>query len=122
MRLKVLDWVILAASAALVTGISAVAYGGTSTESSVFISGPHGEWIYPLDKELRFEVEGPLGATVVEISGGKTHIEASPCPNQTCVASGSISLPGQWIACLPNKVFVRVEGRAQDDSIDAGAW
>ena len=31
---------------------------------------------------------------------------------QVCVHMGAISKPGQWVACLPNKVFVRVRGNS----------
>jgi hypothetical protein len=55
-------------------------------------------------------VKGPLGETVVVISGGKARVEDSPCPDKLCVHMPAISKPGQWIACLPNRVFVRVRG------------
>lgn len=89
----------------------------------VVVSDGSNEWVYPLDTDRAVEVSGPLGITIVHIHGGMVRIESSPCPNKTCVAAGDISKPRQWVACLPNQVFVRVEGgSAHDDGIDAGAW
>jgi hypothetical protein len=79
-------------------------------EPKVIIEGEKQQWVYSLDDAVRIDVKGPLGTTIVEIGGGFVHIDYSPCSNQICVASGGIRLPGSWIACLPNRVFVRIEG------------
>ncbi|MDR2072356.1 MAG: NusG domain II-containing protein [Spirochaetaceae bacterium] len=68
-----------------------------------------GSWIYPLDRAENVTIPGFLGDTIIEIGNGRARILASPCTNQTCVASGAIHSQGQWIACLPNGVFVSVE-------------
>ena len=123
LRLKPLDWLVLAACSALVAFSAASVYSGGDSELRVVVNGEGGEeWIYPLDKDREIPVQGPLGTTLVEIHEGHVHIADSPCPNKTCVAAGSVSLPGQWVACLPNSVFVRVEGSSSDDAVDAGAY
>ena len=53
---------------------------------------------------------GPLGKTLVEIRDGQAHVVASPCANKLCVNAGSIALTGHIIACIPNKVVVRITG------------
>lgn len=53
---------------------------------------------------------GPLGKTLVEIRDGRARIVASPCANKLCVTAGRIALTGQLIACIPNKVVVRIAG------------
>jgi hypothetical protein len=121
-RLAILDWIILAASLALLVFLTLAVRSSREGELSVVVGGSGQEWIYPLGEDRIVEIPGPLGSTVVEIQGGHVHIAASPCPNQTCVASGGIDAAGQWLACLPNQVFVRVEGRAEDDSVDAGVY
>ncbi len=73
------------------------------------------QWIYPLDVDRREPVEGPLGRTIVVISGGRAAVEDSPCPDKLCVHMPAIFRPGQWIACLPNRVFVRVRGSSGQD-------
>jgi hypothetical protein len=39
---------------------------------------------------------------------------SSPCPEKICVKTGRISKPGQWIACLPNRVFISIRGRRSE--------
>ncbi|MFA6505053.1 MAG: NusG domain II-containing protein, partial [Treponemataceae bacterium] len=69
--------------------------------------------------EETLRVKGEIGETVVHIHDGKASVESSPCSNQTCVAAGSIDSNGQWVACLPNGVFVRIEGSSRHETTDA---
>ena len=72
------------------------------------------QWIYPLDADTILRVPGPLGETVVEIEDGSVRVISSPCPEKICVKTGRISKPGQWIACLPNRVFISIRGRRSE--------
>ena len=122
MRIKALD-IVIALAAAGVVAISAIsAYGPGSGQANVVIKGRDGEWVYPLSTDRELAVAGQLGDTHVAIRAKSARIEDSPCPNQTCVASGSIGRAGQWIACLPNQVLVRIEGGSDDDGVDASAY
>jgi len=47
----------------------------------------------------------------VEIRGGTVRVIDSPCPDKICIAAGAISRTGQFIACLPNRVSIALEGR-----------
>jgi hypothetical protein len=127
LRLKPLDFPVLALALALTLGTALAVYSGAESGARVVIQGSGRTWTFPLDAEERIAVPGPLGETVVEISGRRAFVRASPCANQTCVAAGHIGRPGNWTACLPNKVLVAIEGRDDEDEedgkkIDAGAW
>ncbi len=63
-----------------------------------------------LSMNQTFAVPGPLGNTLVEIHDGHVHVSESPCSNKLCIKTGRISLTGQIIACLPNKVVARIVG------------
>ena len=104
-------------SVAIIVGFSVYAYAGTSSSGQVVVQASGATWIYPLNVDRREEVPGPLGNTIVVIRGGKAFVEDSPCPDKLCVHMPAISRPGQWIACLPNRVFVRVRG-TDDQKID----
>jgi len=117
LRLKPLDVVSLVLSIAIVAGFSVYAYAGTSKSGEVVVEASGTQWIYPLDVDRRERVPGPLGDTIVVIRGGKAFVEDSPCPDKLCVHMPAISRPGQWIACLPNRVFLRVRG-TDDQKID----
>jgi hypothetical protein len=97
-----------------VVGVSAVyAYSGRNKAGDVVIQASGTQWIYPLTSDRRVDVQGPIGDTIVIIRDGKAFVEDSPCPDKLCVHMPAISQPGQWIACLPNKVFVRVRGNSE---------
>ena len=46
----------------------------------------------------------------IEIKDGRVRMLEASCPNHLCIRQGWISLEGQSIVCLPNKVVVRIEG------------
>jgi hypothetical protein len=73
---------------------------------------------YPLNKDRRVEVPGPLGVSEVIIKEGRVRIQASPCPHKTCMAMGDIGTEGGILVCLPNEIVVRV-GNGQPDGLDA---
>jgi hypothetical protein len=99
-------------------------YAGTGSEGQVTIRGESATWIFPQDHAEIVSVAGPLGETVVELSGRRARVVSSPCGNQTCVSAGFIQFHGQWLACLPNRVLVSVEGSKNDDgfSLDGATW
>jgi hypothetical protein len=117
-KLRLGDFAVLFLAVA-VTVFCAVRIYGSSVSSLQLII--HGEafnsvsgvgqetWIYPLNETVQLDIPGPLGNTVVELKDGRARVISSPCTNQSCVASGAIHSRGQWIACLPNRVFVSVE-------------
>jgi hypothetical protein len=120
---KPLDFFSIALSAALTVLSAFMVYGHPRDASRVIVQGEGKTWVFPLDAEETLTVSGPIGDTVVEISGGRGRVRSSPCTNQTCVAAGHIHRQGQWTACLPNKVFLYVEGIGDDaDVLDSTTW
>ncbi len=117
-RLKVLDAAIILAAAGAFAASAVAVYGGPAPSRAV-ISSERGEWTYPLGTDRVVSVDGPLGPTLVEIRDGSAFFIDSPCRNKTCLSSGHAEHAGDWIACLPNGVFLRVEGESGDDQLDA---
>lgn len=78
-------------------------------------------WLLRPDTDQVLEVPGPLGNNRVVVRDGGVFVATAPCANQICVKTGRVSRPGQWIACLPNRVFVAVEG-AGEEQIDARSY
>jgi hypothetical protein len=115
MKLKAFDFLAILLSLLVVGVFSFFAYGGKEAAQDVVIEASGTRWIYPLNADARERVAGPLGDTVVIIKGGRAFVEDSPCPDKLCVHMPAISQPGQWIACLPNRVFVRVRGGSGQD-------
>jgi hypothetical protein len=127
MLIKPLDLCILIPALAAVSASFFYAYGGGSAQSGISITGETGEWVFPLDAAETVTVSGPLGDTIITIHDRRAQVLSSPCFNQTCVAAGAIDSPGQWAACLPNKVLVSITstkpGISPDaPNVDAAAW
>ena len=47
-------------------------------------------------------------------------MESSTCKNQICVEHGKISLKGDSIVCLPNRVVVEIEGEGGEADVISG--
>ncbi|MBN1799177.1 MAG: NusG domain II-containing protein [Spirochaetales bacterium] len=118
MKIKLFDIVILIIVAGATGFLTFFVYGAQYGEPYAHIKSQHEEYYYALTSPNLISVEGPLGRTVIEINEGAVSVRSSPCPEKTCVKSGKVSLPGEWIACLPNQVLITIEGRSEED-IDA---
>jgi hypothetical protein len=114
------DYAALILAIMVTVGAALFIYSDQSVASGIVIQGADGRWVFPENAVELVTVPGPLGDTVVELSGGRARVVSSPCANQTCVSSGAIHSAGQWVACLPNRVFVSVEGGGME--LDAVAY
>ncbi len=104
---------------ALALAFSAVQLGKPKADAvHVKAVGNGKTYIFPLDRDGTYSVQGAMGVSIIRIENGAVYFEDSPCPNKTCIQTGKISRPGQWAACLPNDVFIRIEGGG---GIDANA-
>ena len=110
MKLRAVDYLAVLISLLAIGGFSLYAYAGRSGAGEAVIEASGSQWIYSLNSDRRETVTGPLGVTVIAIQGGRAMILDSPCPDKLCVHMPAVSKPGQWIACLPNRVFVRIRG------------
>ncbi len=118
-RLKPADFFIGALSLALTAWVTVSVYAGAAP-TQVVISGNGMNYVYPLSENREIPVSGKIGITMVHIHDGKAFIADSPCKNKTCIQTGAISGNGEWAACLPNGVFVRIDAdTSTEDSLDA---
>ena len=100
-------------------GIVLLAATGSGGEGGrVRIEGDATEEVASLREHGTFEVDGPLGTTVVVVEDGSARIVSSPCPHGTCVRMGEVRGAGEAVVCVPNRVVVAIEGGA-DAATDA---
>jgi hypothetical protein len=120
---RVLDIVMILLALGL-TGASAfAAYVKPQNTIQVLINGSGREWVFPLDADESVAVPGPLGDTIVRIRDNQAWVESSPCTNQVCVAAGHVNAQGEWVACLPNNVFLMIEGKeVRRHAPDSTSW
>jgi len=81
----------------------------TGTQAVVYSDGIK-QAVLPLHLDRRIHVQGPLGLSVIEVSEGAVHMVSSPCPHQICVKMGRIMKSESIIVCVPNRIFIRIEG------------
>lgn len=53
-------------------------------------------------------ISGPLGTSVAEVKPGAIRMKYSPCPDRYCMKTGWIDQPGQVIACVPNRIIIKI--------------
>lgn len=113
------DMLILTLSILSIALVSVQAYGQSVSNPVVRIEVGKSEWIYALDQNTIAQVPGPNGSMEVVIRGGEAFVEdCDCCPLKICVSMGPIHRAGQWIICLPNQIFVWIEGTPTDTMID----
>ena len=73
--------------------------------------GEDGQWV--------FESEG--GENTLVIESGEAYISRASCPDHICVRQGRVSLDGETIVCLPNRLIVTIEGgESAETDVSAG--
>ena len=83
----------------------------------LILTSPTKEYIYPLDTDTTVQIPGLEGVSTIQIQQGQAQYLDSPCANKTCVAS-PIHRNGEWSACLPNGIFMRVENTSSNSATD----
>lgn len=119
--LKLLDLVALLCSLGVAGAITRWVLGTRRGRPIIRVTSADDTWLLRPDTDQVLEVSGPLGNNRIVVRDGSVFVESAPCANQICVRTGRVSRPGQWIACLPNRVFVAVEGGAEEQ-IDARSY
>ncbi len=108
-QIRLGDIAILAVSIAIIV-FSLGTYTNFSGEPQVHVRTDNGEFIYDLTVDSFATFTGPVGETSIEIKDGKVHVHDSDCRNKVCISAGWVSRVGDWIICLPNNVFLLIEG------------
>ena len=63
---------------------------------------------YSLSVDGEYSLNG--GTNILIISDGKAYLKEASCPDKLCVNQGKISLSGERIVCLPNRVMIEITG------------
>ncbi len=61
---------------------------------------------YPLANDAEYSLNG--GTNILVIENGEAYIKYATCPDGLCVNYGRVSLEGESIVCLPNRVMVEI--------------
>jgi hypothetical protein len=113
------DWLVFLTGGLTVAAMFPVFWSGAHADRAIIRRD--GELIaeVALTAVRRIEVEGPLGATVIEIAPGRARVLSDPSPRQYCVQQGWLSRANAVAICAPNHVSLMLRGRSgTHDSIN----
>ncbi|WP_187363623.1 NusG domain II-containing protein [Peptoniphilus phoceensis] len=68
-----------------------------------------------LNKDTDIRINSQYGNNVVHIENGEVQMFESDCKDKICMKMGKISLNGDSIICLPNRLMVKIIDDAPDD-------
>ena len=78
-------------------------------------SGEQTVFVADLHKNQQVELNGPLGTTRLQIADGSAWVVSSPCPQKICIGLGKASHSGDLLACVPNRLVIRIEAAAEKE-------
>ena len=116
-KLDLLIYLILLSAAAVLF----VLWSSADTDALtayIYVEGELFE-IIPLQSSSQIPINTSLGHNVVGLEPDGARMIFADCRSQDCVHMGTITRPGQLIACLPNRVMIRLEGSAREGAFDA---
>ena len=121
--MKPADYLVVLLACALVTG-GILLTRDRSAAALVRIEWEGKTLVYPLDAEKIIPLEGKLGFNTLVITGqGQVYISESDCHDKTCISMGTISRNGEFVACLPHRLFVTITGKEEkEDALDSALW
>lgn len=74
--------------------------------------------VYPLyapDRDEYIDIQGINGITRIQLQDGRVRAIESACPDKICVNTGWISNSSLPIACLPNRVIIKIINAPTED-------
>lgn len=88
--------------------------------AKVTVDGEHFQTIELSEEYQEIMIETTRGNNLLRIVNHSVHVYTADCPDQLCVAMGSMDRVGQQIVCLPNRVLVEIIGdSAEGGDVDA---
>ena len=66
-----------------------------------------------LTQDQEFSVDGDYRNTIT-VKNGRIAVTHSDCPGKDCVGCGWQSVSGRSLVCLPNRMEIRIVGKATD--------
>ena len=114
--IKPADFLFLAISVILIALSLAALSGNEQGPAVAVIKVKDTEYIYPLNQPRELEFEGVLDKAHLMIHDGCIEFVESPCRDKICIHMGQARKDGDFLACLPNRIIVTVEGGVHSDT------
>lgn len=126
LRPRILDYIVFLIALSVVILSVFWSASGKEGELRAEIEASGIQYLMPLSQDGHLDLSGPVGETRVDVLDGEVFISYSDCRDKVCISMGHVSTPSGWLACLPNRVFIKVIAVKPDSSaaseVDSGAF
>ncbi|MDT8441158.1 MAG: NusG domain II-containing protein [Desulfuromonadales bacterium] len=69
------------------------------------------------DRVAELSFHGPMGTSRLAIAADGVRVIEAPCPQKLCMGMGPARRSGDLIACLPNRLLVRIVGAQPAEAV-----
>lgn len=107
------DWLVALAGMMLVASLFLTLWNSGSGTKLIIRSAGKVVAESDLNSNRSFEIQGPLGMTLITVENRRVRVARDPSPRQLCVRQGWLSHAGEAALCLPNQVSVELAGTAK---------
>ncbi len=73
---------------------------------------------YSLFEDRTIAVSCDSGSNIVSIAGGKVFVSEADCPGNDCVRCGEISKAGEFIVCIPHRLYILITSGTSENVPD----
>lgn len=87
--------------------------------ASIYVNGELYDEIELTEEEYEIEISSELGYNLLKVSNYGIEMVESDCPDHICIGFGHIHLAHENIVCLPNRIFVEIQGADHSEEVDA---
>lgn len=111
---KMLADIILVASLLLISLSVFLVITLTKEEGAFAVVSVDGEVVarYSLSVDGEYSLNGGTNTLVIE--KGRAFVTYASCPDGLCINQGKISMTGERIVCLPNRVMIEIVGAEEE--------
>lgn len=106
------DWFTVAIGLALVIVSYPLLWRGGAAEKAVVRRDGVVVAELPLSISKRIVIDGPSGATVIEVRPGRARVLSDPGPRQYCVKQGWLTQANAIAICAPSHLSLALTGRS----------
>ncbi|RLL13186.1 NusG domain II-containing protein [Anaerotruncus massiliensis (ex Liu et al. 2021)] len=127
MKMKKIEWIILAAVVAVCAGLALFFYWPRSGDTVAVVS-VDGTALYRIDlsrtaRPYTFRIEEETGRPVsFEVADGRVRFVEVTCPDHICERTGWCGAPGERAVCMPNRTTLVCYERGELPPDDGVRW
>lgn len=118
MRIKIKKGdIVVIALVLLIAGITIFAANGQNTGEYAVVTANGKEQKYLLSQNQTLQIEqSDNKKNIVVIYNHEVYMKEASCPDLICVRHRPISKNGESIICLPNEVYIEIEGGKEKET------